>query len=734
MAGKQMEAVISLVGKVDSSLKSAIGSVEKQLNKLAKTKAIKSGLSKVGSGIATGAKALAAAGATVAGAGASAALAVGNAALQQYASYEQLVGGVETLFGAGGKNLDEYAASIGKSASEAQAQYDKLMASQQAVFDNAASAYKTAGVSANTYMEQATAFSASLIQSLGGDTQKAASYADLAIKDMSDNANKMGTDISSIQQTYQSLMRGNYAMLDNLKLGYGGTKSELERLVKDANEYKESIGEVGDLSADNFGDVIQAINAVQRKMGITGTTAKEAATTIEGSVNTMKASWSNWLTGLGRDDADMGALTDQLLASLDAVAKNVGPRIAQIGSQMLQYLPQALSGAAEVLAPVLSEALAGAWNMATKALGGMGIQLPTIDASGIMNTVGQIASVVGPALQSIGQAVGPALQGALSVIQSVLPSIVSGFEGLVNSIGPSLQMVIGAIGPPLANLATAVLPPLMSALSGILPLLASIASAVLPPIINFLSPIITLVTQIASAVIPMLTSAIQFLTPVIQFVITAFMTLSPVLSGVGSVLTMVQGGFNAVKAAISPVMSAIQALQAPVQSAMGFLQGLWGVVSSIAGALGNLASKAASAASAIGNIAGGAIGAVGSFFGFAKGGFTNGPYIAGEDPRYPNEAVISFNPAYRAQNLRYWAMAGHMLGASPERAASVSVGGGGGPTTYDFSGMTFAPRVEVRGNASKADIIAAIKECELEFVDTIRDMLARDEEDSYAAA
>ena len=697
-----MQAVISLAGKVDSSLKSAIDSVEKQLSKLSKSKAIKSGLSKVGSGIATGAKALAAAGATVAGAGASAAIAVGTAALQQYATYEQMVGGIDTLFKDASGQVQQYAAE----------------------------AYRTAGVSANAYMEQATSMSASLIQGLGGDTQAAASMVDLAIRDMSDNANKMGTDLGSIQQTYQSLMRGNYAMLDNLKLGYGGTKSELQRLVKDASKLT---GEA--LDPSKFSDVITAIHAVQDNLGITGTTAKEAATTIEGSVNSMKGAWDNWLTGLGRDDADMGAITDQLLTSLDAVAKNVGPRIVQIGSQMLQYLPQALSGAAGVLAPVLSEALASAWNMAMGALGGaLGIELPQIDASGIMSTVGQIASVVGPALQSIGQAVGPALQGALGVIQSVLPSIVSGFQGLVNSIGPSLQMVIGAIGPPLANLATAVLPPLMSALSGILPLLASIASAVLPPIINFMAPIITLVTQIAAAAIPMLTSAIQFLTPVIQFVITAFMTLSPILSGVGSVLTMVQGGFNAVKSAISPVMSAIQSLQGPVQSAMGFLQGLWGVVSSIAGALGNLASMAASAAGAIGKIAGGAIGAVGSFLGFAKGGFTNGPYIAGEDPRYPNEAVISFNPAYRAQNLRYWAMAGHMLGASPARAASVSGGGGGGSTTYDFSGMTFAPRVEVRGNASKADIIAAIKECELEFVDTIRDMLARDEEDSYAAA
>lgn len=219
MAGKQMQAVISLAGKVDSSLKSAIDSVEKQLNKLAKSKAIKSGLSKVGSGIATGAKALATAGAAVAGAGASAAVAIGSAALQQYATYEQMVGGIETLFGAGGKSLDEYAASVGQSVDEASAKYNMLMAAQQAVMSNAASAWNTAGVSANSYMEQATSMSASLIQGLGGDTRAAADMVDLAIKDMSDNANKMGTDLGQIQMTYQSLMRGNYAMLDNLKLG-----------------------------------------------------------------------------------------------------------------------------------------------------------------------------------------------------------------------------------------------------------------------------------------------------------------------------------------------------------------------------------------------------------------------------------------------------------------------------------------------------------------------------------
>ena len=152
------------------------------------------------------------------------------------------------------------------------------------------------------------------------------------------------------------------------------------------------------------------------------------------------------------------------------------------------------------------------------------------------------------------------------------------------------------------------------------------------------------------------------------------------------------------------------------------------------GFLGDLVSLAGQAAGAIADLAGGAIGAIGGFLGFAHGGFTTGPYIAGEDPRYPNEAVISFNPAYRAQNIRYWQMAGHMLGASPAVAAATTAGGGGGGAVYDFSGMIFAPKVEVRGNASKDDIIAAIRACEAEFVDTVKDMLARDAEDAYAAA
>lgn len=278
----------------------------------------------------------------VAGALATGAVAAfGKAALDSYAQFEQLVGGVDTLFKDASGEIKQYAKE----------------------------AYKTANVSANSYMEQATAFSASLIQSLGGDTKKAAKYADLAIKDMSDNANKMGTSIDIIQQTYQSLMRGNYAMLDNLKLGYGGTKAELERLVEDASKLTGKA-----LDPSKFSDIIEAIHAVQENIGITGTTAQEAATTIEGSVNTAKAAWQNWLTGLGDENADMRTLTDQLVESVIVAGENIIPRVGEImvslGTTVAEKAPEIASkfGMAliEALPPELSTAFKSAiqlWNM-----------------------------------------------------------------------------------------------------------------------------------------------------------------------------------------------------------------------------------------------------------------------------------------------------------------------------------------------------------------------------------
>lgn len=632
-----MEAVITLAGKIDPSLAKAIGDTEKKLSKLSKLKGIGKAVGKVGT---TMAKGLAVAGGAVVAAGAaaaSAAGAIGAAALQNYSQYEQLVGGVETLFKGSAGTVQQYAAE----------------------------AYKTAGVSANAYMEQATAFSASLIQGLGGDTQKAAQYTDLAIRDMSDNANKMGTDLGSIQQTYQSLMRGNYAMLDNLKLGYGGTKTELQRLVKDANDYKESIGEVGDLSSDNFADVIQAINAVQRKMGITGTTALEAATTIEGSVNTMRASWDNWLTGLGRDDADMGELTEQLIESVGNVAKNVGPVVQRIARSLAGALPGALSSAVQAVAPAVSEVIAGLLNTAFSTLG---IDMQ-VDPQQILDMFTGLIETVRP------------------LAESVLPPIVDFLTQLANSVFPAIQSFVEAIWPPLSTLIETIMPPLAEFLSQLLGTLMTFAQTVLPPILEFLTPIVEKVMQLATWLLQQLQSA--------------FENLAPVLEGI-------QGFFEGVAGVVQDVVT-------------------W--VGDLIGKLGEVGDAIAN--SPIGQFVGGAAGFVGGLLGFARGGFTSGPYVAGEDPRYPNEAVISFNPAYRAQNLRYWQMAGHLLGATSASMAPATAAASGGGTVIDLSGMTYSPRVEVRGNASKDDIVAALRQDREEFADFLGEVMAGRAEVAY---
>lgn len=202
-------------------------------------------------------------------------------------------------------------------------------------------AYKNAGMSANAYMENATAFSASLISSLGGDTQKAAEYANRAMISMSDNANKMGTSLDTIVRTYQSLSRGNMAMLDNLKLGYGGTKAELQRLIKDAASYTEVQKEMGitvDATSMSFANIVNAIAVVQGHLGIAGATAMEASTTVEGSINSMKAAWENLVTGIGTSNANIDVLLNNFLLSVQTVAANVGPVIATVIDNILTLL------------------------------------------------------------------------------------------------------------------------------------------------------------------------------------------------------------------------------------------------------------------------------------------------------------------------------------------------------------------------------------------------------------
>ncbi len=252
-----------------------------------------------------------------------------------FASYEQLVGGVDTLFKNSSKRLQNYA--------------DK--------------AYETAQISANDYMETATSFSASLLQGLNGDTKKAADLADRAIRDMSDNANKMGTSMESIQNAYQGFAKGNFTMLDNLKLGYGGTKTEMARLINDTKVLGKTMVTVGkDGNFDKvvtFDKMIEAINIVQRKLGIYGTSAEEAATTIEGSVNSMKAAWSNLVSGMAQDNADIDDLIDKFVQSALTAFDNLSPRIRKALSGVGKMVDEMAPIFAKKLPKLLTDMLPG---------------------------------------------------------------------------------------------------------------------------------------------------------------------------------------------------------------------------------------------------------------------------------------------------------------------------------------------------------------------------------------
>lgn len=296
-----------------------------------------------------------------------------GAAVKNYAEYEQLVGGIETLFGAGGKSLEEYAQSVGKSVDDASGEYEKLINAQEDLLNKSKIAYKTAGLSANEYMETATSFSASLIQSVKGDTEKAAKLADQAIIDMSDNANKMGSSMESIQNAYQGFAKQNYTMLDNLKLGFGGTKEEMQRLLDEAGKIS---GVKYDISS--FADITEAIHVMQVKMGIAGTTSKEAASTISGSIGMVKATWKNFLTGMSDPGQDFGELVGSLTESIEIALGNIIPKLVQALPRVVKGLSQVIQILGNYLPDLLSALLPGLITGATELLGELGSALPRL--------------------------------------------------------------------------------------------------------------------------------------------------------------------------------------------------------------------------------------------------------------------------------------------------------------------------------------------------------------------
>lgn len=356
------------------------------------------GISKIGKGLKTVAKV----GAAAVSAGVAGVAALTKMGVEGYAQYEQLVGGVETLF----------------------------KDSQSTVMAYAENAYKTSGMSANAYMETVTSFSASLIQSLDGDTAKAAEVADMAITDMSDNANKMGTDIAMIQNAYNGFAKGNFTMLDNLKLGYGGTKTEMERLLADAEKIS---GVKYDISS--FADVSEAIHVMQTEMGIAGTTAREAATTIEGSLSMMKGAWENLVVGMADENANMDVLINNFVESTATAAENLIPRI----SQTLAGIGQLITA----LAPVIAEALPVLVETVLPVLIAAGISLITAIVSGLIT-----------AAPAIYEALKEAIFIALTDVFGMSEESANGFVGTIDGIIQNLVAFFQAGFAAVANLFT----------------------------------------------------------------------------------------------------------------------------------------------------------------------------------------------------------------------------------------------------------------------------------------
>ena len=433
--------------------------------------------------------------------------------LSNYANYEQLVGGVDTLF---------------KDAS----------ATVQA---NAAAAFQTAGMSANDYMDTVTSFSASLIQSLGGDTDAAARVADMAVRDMSDNANKMGTSIESIVGAYQSLARGNYGMLDNLKLGYGGTKAELERLLADAEKLS---GVHYDMS--NFADIAEAIHVVQTEMGITGTTAEEASATIEGSINTLKAAWTNFSTGIMDENADIGVLFQNLFESAITAASNVLPRIGEMFVTIFAELPGAIVSSLQTLPGLIGPQLEAAFGP---------------EVAGMFT--GFITDIT-TSLSGMGEKMGPVFEQVGGAVERLMP--------IFMDVGGKIMSVVGDI----IGIIAEVLPPILSVL---VPIIEAVLTKVAEKLALTWGVISAVVGFIRDNVAPVVASVIETIAPYIQAVVDMVVQHWPIIQ---TTITTVMGIIQGV---LSPVWGAIVGI---VTTAIGIIKGVIGTITSVVGVVSSV--------------------------------------------------------------------------------------------------------------------------------------------------
>ena len=450
-------------------------------------------LGKIGSAVNAAVKASAAA----VGAASAGVAALGTACINAYADYEQLVGGVETLFKDSADTIQTYA-------------------------DNA---YKTAGLSANEYMETVTSFSASLLQSLDGDTEKAAAAADLAITDMADNANKMGTAMESIQNAYQGFAKQNYTMLDNLKLGYGGTKEEMQRLLADAEKLS---GVKYDLSS--YADIVEAIHVIQTEMGITGTTAEEASTTIQGSVASMKAAWANLMVGMADDTQDFDLLLSNFIESIGTVADNLLPRIGIV----IEGMGKLVAG----LAPEIASALPTLTNELLPNLVELGVQSISALVQGIQENGDSLAagalSIVGTLAEGIAELLPMVADTAASLavsladgltesLPNIIPVAIETISTLVENLTENANTIIDAgiqIILALGEGLIAALPQLIETVPQIVINIANVINDNAPKLVD---TALYLITRLATGLLAATPTILANIPKIIEAIVAAFM-------------------------------------------------------------------------------------------------------------------------------------------------------------------------------------------------------------------
>lgn len=480
----------------------------------------------------------------------------GQAAVSSFAEYQQLEGGVETLFGSAYNSVEEYAQGVGVSMEVAAQSFDAYQNRASDVMKNADNAYKTAGLSANDYMQTVTSFAASLNASLGEYAWQSANYADMAVGDMADNANKMGSSMESIQNAYQGFAKQNYTMLDNLKLGYGGTKGEMERLLADA-EKLEGLEE-GAFDVSNFADIVDAIHIVQENMGITGTTAEEAAKTISGAANATKAAWANVVTAIGKGEGLQEAF-DGLTSAIFGEAEGEGllnqiiPRIQTTMEGIGNFLTTAAPMITEKLPELINSIVPPLMESGGKLLSALGdglvatvpALLPVLSdvflqiVNGLTGNISQVTQVANQVIQTIVTAL---VQAAPAMMQGAIQLI----AGLVQGIGEMLPTLIPAAIEMIITIAEGIIDNIDLMVNAAVELIVGLTTGIteaLPMLIEKIPEIMVSLTQAIIDNAPILATAlIQCIPLLIEALFQIGLALLEGLVEVGGMLLEALGG------------------------------------------------------------------------------------------------------------------------------------------------------------------------------------------------